>query len=348
MTTTLTWGIIGTGHIAHVFARGVAKSKTGQLVAVGSRSQASADKFGSEFNVPHRHGRYEALLADAEVDAVYICTPHPMHAEWAIKAAEAGKHILCEKPIAMNHAETLAIVEAARRHDVFLMEAFMYRCHPQTAKLIELVRNGAVGEVRVIRATFSFNGKWNPKERLFARELGGGGILDVGCYTTSMARLIAGVAVGQDFADPIEVTGAGHLGETGVDEWAVAALKFDGGIVANLACGIRVQQENHVLIFGSEGHMAVPWPWSPGREGGTTVILVAGKGEDKMQEILVETDRWLYSLEADTVATHIDQRQASPPAMTWEDSLGNMKTLDRWRDQIGLVYDMEKPNNPQA
>lgn len=345
MSDTIAWGIIGTGHIAQVFAQGLAHCETGKLIAVGSRSQVSADQFGSDFNVPHRHSSYEALLANPVVEAVYISTPHPMHAEWAIKSAQAGKHILCEKPIAMNHAEAKAIVEAARRHDVFLMEAFMYRCHPQTARIIELVRNGAVGQVRVIRATFSFDAGWNPQGRLLANDLGGGGILDVGCYCTSMARLIAGAAIGKDLAEPTVVQGAGHLGETGVDEWAVASLKFAGGIVANLACGVRVQQENQLCIFGSEGHIAVPWPWIPAREGGIGRILLYQKGKDEPEEILVESQQWLYALEADTVAAHIKQRQASPPAMTWDDTLGNMKTLDRWRGAIGLVYNLEKPEN---
>src|SRR5580698_4023165 len=134
MITKLKWGIIGTGSIARKFAHGLAGSKTGQLVAAGSRTIEAAKKFTAEFPAT-AHGSYEALLADPEVQAVYISTPHPMHAEWSIKAAEAGKHILCEKPLALNHADAMAVMEAARSNDVFLMEAFMYRCHPQTAKL---------------------------------------------------------------------------------------------------------------------------------------------------------------------------------------------------------------------
>ena len=132
----LNWGILSTGNIAKAFARGVAQSQSGQVVAVGSRRAESANSFGEAFGISRCHGSYEALLADSEVDAVYIATPHTFHAEWAIKAAEASKHILCEKPIGLNHAEAMAIVEAALEHDVFLMEAFMYRCHPQAARLI--------------------------------------------------------------------------------------------------------------------------------------------------------------------------------------------------------------------
>jgi len=343
MGEKLCWGIIGTGNIAKVFARGLAHSKTGTLVAVGSRRRESADGFAEEFDVPNRHGSYEALLADDEVQAVYVATPHPMHPEWAIKAIEAGKHVLCEKPLAISHAEAMAVVEAAERNDVFLMEAFMYRCHPQTKKLVELIRQGVIGEVRVIQATFSFHAGWNPEGRLFRNELGGGGILDVGCYCTSMARLLAGAAVGADFAEPIEVTGCGHLGETNVDEWAIASLRFPGDIVAQLATGVRVAQENVVRVFGSEGHLLVPQPWIPGREGGSTEIHVYGKGGQGAKVYGIDTDDWLYGIEADTVAEHLEKRQAAPPAMTWADTLGNMKTLDLWRQAIGLVYEAEKP-----
>ncbi|MBN1459559.1 MAG: Gfo/Idh/MocA family oxidoreductase, partial [Armatimonadetes bacterium] len=190
MPEKLAWGILATGHIASTFAKGLAHSQTGRLVAVGSRTKKSANRFGDEYNTPRRHGSYEELLADPEIEAVYIATPHPMHAEWAIKSADAGKHVLCEKPIGLNHAEAMVVVEAAREHDVFLMEAFMYRCHPQTEKLVELIRSGVIGEVRAIQATFSFNAGENWESRALAHEMGGGGILDVGCYCTSMARLL--------------------------------------------------------------------------------------------------------------------------------------------------------------
>ncbi len=339
MRKKLRWGILATGRIAGTFAKGLAESKTGELVAIGSRSVESAERFGAEYGVVRRHSSYEALLADPEVEAVYISTPHPMHAEWAIKTAEAGKHVLCEKPLSLNHAEAMAVVEAAYENDVFLMEAFMYRCHPQTAKLVELIREGAIGEVRVIQATFSFQGRYNPESRLYKHELGGGGILDVGCYCTSMARLIAGVAVGKDFDDPVEVKGTGHIGESRADEYAVAAVRFPSEIVAALAAGAAVAQENVVRVYGSEGWLLVPEPWIFGPNG--KIVLHRKGGEP--EEIVIPAEAGLYTLEADTVARYVDQRQAAPPAMTWADSLGNMKTLDVWRESIGLVYDMEKP-----
>lgn len=340
MSQALNWGVIGTGRIAHIFARGIAESKTGTLLAVGSRTQDAADKFGETWNVPHRYRSYEDLLADKDVQAVYISTPHPLHAEWAIKAADAGKHILCEKPIALNHAEAMAIVGAAQRNDVFLMEAFMYRCHPQTAKLVELLKSGVIGQVRVIQATYSFNSKYNPDGRLFNNALGGGAILDVGCYCASVARLVAGAALGQSFADPIQVVGTAHVGQTGVDEYAIASLSFPGDIIAELFTGVRVNAGGEVRIFGSEGSIVVPSPFTP-RSGEATSIFVKRDGEQETQEVFVESDAGLYALEADTVATYIDERQA--PAMTWDDTLGNMRTLDQWRAAIGVVYEAERP-----
>jgi predicted dehydrogenase/aryl-alcohol dehydrogenase-like predicted oxidoreductase len=343
MASTLRWGIVGAGRIAKTFAQGLAHSRTGRLVAVGSRDRDKAEAFAGEFGGVAAHGGYDALLADTNVEAVYIATPHPLHARWAIRAAEAGKHILCEKPLTLNWPEAMAVVEAAREHDVFLMEAFMYRCHPQTARLVDLLRQGAVGEVRVIRATFSFHAAPSPEGRLLANALGGGGILDVGGYCASMARLVAGVALGLEGpAEPVEVKGCGRLGPTGVDEWAVASLKFPGDILAQLSTGVQVHQDNTVQVFGSEGWVLVPWPWIPAREGGSTKLLVQKKGAKEPEEVRVETPEWLYAIEADTVAANLERRQAPFPAMTWADTLGNMQTLDRWREAIGLEYECEK------
>jgi predicted dehydrogenase/aryl-alcohol dehydrogenase-like predicted oxidoreductase len=338
----LAWGILGTGSIAKVFARGVAGSETGRLVAVGSRERATAERFGEEFGIPRRHASYDALLADPEVQAVYIATPHPFHAEWSIKAAEAGKHILCEKPLTINQPQTMAVIEAAQRHDVFLMEAFMYRCHPQTIRLTELIRDGAIGDVRMIFATFSYDADPNVESRIYDQSYGGGGILDVGCYPMSMARLIAGVAIGQRIAEPMEVTGCGQLGsESRVDEYAIASVRFPGGILAQLATGVHAQGENIVRIVGSTGTIVVPDPWVPSPHGGVTRIIVERHNDEARQEIVIEASKDLYAFEADTVAAHLGERRA--PEMSWDDTLGNMAALDRWRAAIGLTYDIEQP-----
>src|SRR5439155_16727764 len=341
MSRTLSWGILGTGLIAGVFARGVKQSQTGTLVAVGSRSQAAADTFGETWRIPHRYSRYEDVLADQSVQAVYLALPHPFHGEWAIKAAEAGKHVLCEKPIALDHDVAMAIVDAAQRHDNFLMEAYMYRCHPQMTKLLELIRSGVIGQVRVIQATFSFRADAHPESRLLNNTLGGGGILDVGGYCTSMARLIAGAATGHAVAEPQQLAAVGHVGEmTHVDEYTIASLLFPGDIVAQLFTGVQVNGENVVRIFGSEGSILLSSPWLP-RTGDDLSILVKTDQEPTIQRIAVDNTCDQYALEADMVAAYIDERQA--PAMTWNDTLGNMKALDRWRAALGVAYEAEKP-----
>ncbi len=340
-TGKLNWGIIGTGMIAKRFAKGVAASASGRVLAVASRTAESAAVFGEEFDVERQHVGYEALLSDPEVDAVYISTPHPMHAEWAVKAAEAGKHVLVEKPIGLNWPEAMAIVDAAQRYDVFLMEAFMYRCHPQTQKIVELVRAGVIGEVRLIQAEFSYRTDAGDDSRFFANELGGGGILDVGCYPTSLARLIAGAALGKPFAEPLELKACGQLGHTGVDLWAVASVKFAGGIVAQFTTGLKLPGGSRARIVGSDGWLEVPEPWLPGSNSSPATLFIKRDYGTTVEEVIVEAERDIYTYEADTVAEHLTARQA--PAMSWEDSLGNMQALDWWRREIGLVYEQEQP-----
>lgn len=342
MKSKLAWGILGTGRIARTFARDLSKSKTGRLVAVGSRTATAAEAFGKEFGIERRHGRYEALLADRAVEAVYISTPHPMHAEWAIRAAEAGKHVLCEKPIAMNHAEAMAVIEAARRHDVFLMEAFMYRCHPQIARLLEILRDGTIGEIRLIEATFAFIASFDPNHRIYSNALGGGGILDVGCYPISAARLLAGATSGGGFVEPIALKGVGILAPTGVDEFAAATLSFPDGVLAHVTTGVGVSLPQQLCVHGTKGRLHVVEPWLPARQGGESRIIVQTTGRAKSREIVVRTRQPLYAIEADTVAAHLERRQAPSPAMSWADTLGNMRCLDRWREEVGVVYECEK------
>ncbi|HVT87895.1 MAG TPA: aldo/keto reductase [Tepidisphaeraceae bacterium] len=337
----LNWGIIGTGAIAKTFARALAGSKKGNLLAVASRSHTTAEAFASEFKVDHAYDNYESILSDQSVDAVYISTPHPFHAEWTIRACRAKKHVLVEKPMAINHADAMAMIEAAIENDVFLMEAFMYRCHPQTMHLMKLLGEGAIGKVQMIQATFGFEAGFDPEKRLFKNALAGGGILDVGCYPASMARLIAGT-------EPIEVKGVGQLGKTGVDEAAAAVLKFPNDIVAQLSTSIRVRQDNIVRIFGSEGQILLPNPWVANRTAPDQGKIMLHRWEEHIpREIVIEATETAFTYEADIVGHSIlaGLKQAPVPAMTWTDSLGNIATLDAWRDSIGLVYDSEKPEN---
>lgn len=330
------WGVLGTGSIASRFAHHLPYSRTGTLAAVGSRRADTAAAFAERHGTARAYGSYQDLLDDDTVDAVYVATPHPQHVPWAARAAEAGKHLLCEKPLAVNGSWAETIVEAARRADVFLMEAYMYRCLPQTALLTRLIREQAVGDVRHIQASFTIDKDFDPTDRAFDEELAGGGILDVGGYPVSMARLVAGVATGGRYAEPDEVTGVGYLGTTGVDEWALATLRFPGDITAQLATGVRLTEEHRLRIYGSAGYLEVPEPWLAGNGAGTHVTL--HRVGEAARRIDVAPTR-MYAAEADTVAAHLADRQA--PHMSWEDTLGNAAVLDRWRAAIGMRYRAE-------
>ncbi len=335
----LRWGILGTGNIASRFAGQVPTSTTNEVVAVGSRSLESANAFADRWDIANRHGSYDDLLADGTVDAVYIATPHPMHVEWAIKAAEAGKHVLCEKPLAINRAWAEAMIEAAVRNDVFLMEAYMYRCLPQTKLIAQLVRDGEIGTVHQIQATHAFAAGYRPESRIFADDLAGGGILDVGGYPVSMARLIAGAAIGQPYADPAAVTAVGHVGETGADEWSVATLSFGGGVTAQVSTGVRLADQNQVRVFGSEGYLVVEDPWFGG-DGKPTHVTLHRVGEEP-RDISVEP-ALIYAAEADAVAAAVRSGQRQAPEMTWADTLGNLTVQDQWRAAIGQQYASER------
>ena len=351
----LRWGILGPGGIARSFATGLAHSRTGQLVAAGSRDVSRAQAFldanpaAAKGGAPTAHGSYDELLADPGVDAVYISTPHPQHPRWAIAAARAGKHVLIEKPVAVNRGSAMAVFEAARANDVFAMEAYMYRCHPQTAKLAELIADGAIGRVLSIQASFAFaTGSVDPSGRLFDRALAGGGILDVGGYPVSLARLVAGAALGVDgaaqpFADPSKVVGGGTLTGTGVDDFAVAVLTFADGLTATVTTGVGLS-ESSVRITGTGGIIDLAEPWLPSRDGRGAGVTLRRVRRD-VEEIAVAEPE-LYASEVDHVADHLAERQG--PAMTWADSLGNLAVMDSWRRQVGVVFDDEIPTGDFA
>lgn len=337
-TKILNWGVIGPGRIARKFAAGLAGSDTGKLYAAASRDAARAQAFLDEFGGGQAFGDYQAMLDDPQLDAVYIATPHPMHAEWAIKAARAGKHVLCEKPATLNYGEALAVVDAALESDVVFLEAFMYRCHPATAKLYELVKEGAIGQLQRIRASFGFDCGENLEGRLQANALGGGGILDIGCYPISMCRLLAGAAQGKAFDNPIELKAIGHLDETtGVDTWTSAVLKFDDDIIGECFCAVRAGADNDVTVYGTGGTIRVEQPWFSGGK-----IVVQRKGEEP-EVIDASSERHLYTFEVEAVHQLAHGGGLLNCAMSIEDTLGNMQTLDRWRAEIGLQYEMEKP-----
>ncbi|SNB84714.1 MULTISPECIES: aldo/keto reductase [unclassified Agrobacterium] len=351
MTTEqpIRWGIIGPGTIAKTFADGIAHSRTGRLEAIATRNPDKPGLAEAFAGARIIHG-YDALLSDPDIDAVYIATPHTGHAEWAIKAIRAGKNVLVEKPIALSAYDADAIFHEARKAGVFAGEAYMYRLHPQTEKLLELVKSRAVGDIRIIRSSFGFNmGSFRADHRLFANEMAGGGILDVGGYPVSMVRLIAGAVDGKPFAEPEKVAGAAHLGQSGVDEWASAVLKFSNGIVAEVSCSIMAGQDNVLRIIGSEGRIEVKDFWfAAGHKGGTGRIDIF-RG-DKVETVELPEDRWLYSFEVDAAGEAIRQgkKEFDAPGMGWGDSLGNLRVMDQWRASVGLEYSVEKATSRVA
>lgn len=340
MHKRLTWGILGTGGIARKLADAINASEKGDLLAVGSRSQEAADAFGEQYGAPRRYGSYQAVLDDPEVRAVYISLPNHMHAEWAIRCAHAGKAILCEKPFTVNAAEAGRVIAEARASDVLLMEAFQYRCHPVMERICALVSEGALGTLKLIQASFQYNlGPRYDNIRL-SHPAAGGGIMDVGCYTLALARLVAGAAVGEPFAEPVELKGCAVIGEISrVDEQAAASLLFPGDIVASLTCGTQLQSDATVRLFGTQGSLTAPALWIPPVSG--SVLLLQ---RQETEEIRVAAHSGPYTVEVDLFADCVTKglKEAPTPAMTLADSLGNMRALDRWRHEVGLVFDAER------
>lgn len=341
MTGKLNWGVITTGLIARKFATDLLQSRTGRLVAVGARQLADAEKFAQDFGGARPHGSYEALLADPEVQAVYIATPHPLHREWAIKAAEAGKHILCEKPLTLRLTDTLQIIDAAKRHGVFLMEAYMYRFHPQTLKIVELVRSGAMGDLRLIRASFNVMCNFDPEHRMFKKSLGGGSILDLGCYPITFSRHIAGAVTGKAFVEPVEFHGTGRVHPlVGTDDFATAVVRFPDDVFGELSCGSTMRNDSSAQIFGSKGWIDVPNPFTPGLLGKDEEIILHRTDGAPPERIAIKSpDVGLYAYEADAVAEAIARGDCEEPLASWADTIGTAKLLDAWLAAVGLKYD---------
>ena len=327
---TTRWGILATGRIAKTLADAVFASETGELVAVGSRTLAKADEFASNYEGLTAHGSYQDLIDDPDVDALYVATPHPQHAEWTIKALEAGKAVLCEKPMAVNHPQVMAMVQKASDTQTFLMEAFMYRTHPQTQRLIDLLRDGAIGEIRHIQASFGFHAPFNAERRLFANDLAGGGIMDVGCYPVSTARLIAG-------DEPERVSAHGRLGETQTDAFASALLHFPSGVAAHVVTGVQLGLDNSVSVFGSSGRIHIDHPWLCPTEWSFDLI----RGGER--QTVAGDAKPAYVHEVDEVDRCLSLNLTQSKTMDWRDSLANARVLDQWRDAIGLEFDQEKP-----
>jgi predicted dehydrogenase len=339
MSQKLRWGIMGTGNIARQFCAGMATSRRGILTAVGSRSSNAAEAFSKQYRVGSAHGSYDALLSDRDVDAVYISLPNSMHHEWTLKALRAGKHVLCEKPIAVNASQAQEMYDAASRAGLVLVEAFMYRSHPQTRSIRDTIAAGTIGEVKVIKTSFCYRTTRLNGNIRFDASLAGGAVMDIGCYCVSFSRLIAGEM-------PDRILAAGKLHKSGVDEWAGGTLHYPSGIVATFVCGMTVQADNSAYVCGSEGYLDIPWPWKPQRKASYTVAHSTPPRQDTAnasapqrparQEVTVEAPAELYALEADDLAATI--QDGAPPMLAAAESIQNMATLDAIRRQIGLAF----------
>ncbi|MBK1877108.1 Gfo/Idh/MocA family protein [Pelagicoccus mobilis] len=331
----LQWGIIATGRIAGAFARGLKTSNTGELAAVSSRDLKSAQGFAANHGANRAYGSHSELLADPEIDAVYIATPHPFHAALAIEAAAAGKHILCEKPLAMNMAEVTEVLAATEKHKVTLVEAYMYRCHPQTIKAVDLIRNGAIGQVGLVQANFGFHAPYNPEGRLFSKKLGGGAILDVGGYPASFACMVAD-AIGE--ASSVSVDTHGCLGtvdpQSGSDTLAICNLAFENGLAAQLSVSTQLSQQNQVRIYGSKGWIEIQTPWIVSPDGGDWQFTLQREGMDKPEIVRGSEPRGLYGIEADCFADLLTGNHSNSPCMSRSDTLRVNQILENWQKEI--------------
>ncbi|MGF1476876.1 MAG: aldo/keto reductase [Geminicoccaceae bacterium] len=342
---TTQWGIIGPGTIARNFADGLKEASSGHLRAIASRDEARRRSFGDAYEIEpaKRYADYASLLADDDVDAVYIATPHPFHAELAVKALRAGKHVLTEKPAGLTAGQVVAVTEVAKQTENFFMEAVMYRCHPQIERMADIIRDGQIGEVRHVSASFGFAAPFDPASRLYDRALAGGAVLDVGCYPISFARLVAGLATGSRYENPISVKAVGHMAASAVDDEAHALLTFSSGMIATCSVSTRRPMANEALVVGSEGSLRLKNPWVPGRNAGPSdaTIEITSGGQTELEEI--RSPKHLFAFEAEVASRAILDGLTEPPplAMDWADSIGNAETLDRWRDEIGYHFTLE-------
>lgn len=323
----LRWGVVGAGRIAKQFVAEISGSRADAIVGIASRDAVRATQLASTVPNARGYATYEALLAEQGIDAVYIATLHPQHAEFIEAAAAAGKHILCEKPITMDAASAESAFHQAATAGVQLIEAMQYRFQQQTKKIRDLVTGGAIGTPLHVDVSCAFRAEFDPADRLFDPEQGGGGILDVGCYAMSYALMVADWATGVEGVEPATFAGGGHTAPTGVDDWAVAALSFDGGFTADVRSGTRLDDPMHTVIQGSAGNIYIDNPWTPGK-GGVTPEIVLSKVGSEPETIVCEAAP-LFG--AEVAALERVVATGSYLGMTARQSIVNMRALDRWR-----------------
>jgi predicted dehydrogenase len=307
---TVPWGILSTARINEKFLAGTAQSQTTRVLAVASRDASVARQFADRQGIERAYGSYEELLDDPDLEAVYISLPNSLHLEWTRRALEAGKHVLCEKPLSRRPAEVNAAFDVADERQRLLMEAFMYRHHPQTARLVELVAEGAVGELRMIRSAFSFPLTDAPNVRLQA-QLEGGALMDVGCYCVSASRLLAG--------EPELVWGQQVIGGDGVDVVFTGSMRFAGDVVGNFDAGMVMAARSALEVVGSGGTLVLDDPWHCQRP---VIELRRPHGVERIQLPAINP----YLLEADNLSQAI--RGRARPLLGRSDAVAQARVID--------------------
>lgn len=308
---TLRWGILGTARINRSIIPLLKKSKFSQLTAIASRTLEKAQAYARDWDIPRVFGSYEDMLADKDIDVIYNPLPNSLHAEWTIRAVRAGKHVLCEKPLALSVKEVDAIREEADQAGKIVTEAFMYRHHPQTLKVKELVDGGAIGNVCLVRGAFSYKLSREGDVRLNP-ELGGGSIWDIGCYPISYARYLIG-------SEPVEGFGWQVVGPIGVDLAFVGQLLFPGQVMAQFDCSLNTAFRVFIEVVGSHGIIQVPRPYKPGRR--EKILLTRG---DRVEEITMRGPD-VYQSEVEDLSNAILHRKV--PRVSLADSRANVAAI---------------------
>lgn len=289
MSDAVSWGIISTAYINRKVIPGMHASAKADLVGVASRDGERAETYAAEWKIPRAFGSYEELLADSTIEAVYISLPNTLHYEWSVKAMEAGKHVLCEKPFSRHPADVSAAFEVADRTGRILSEAFMYRHNPQTHRVKELVDEGAIGELRLVRSAFSY-GMYDQNNIRLRTDLEGGSLMDVGCYNVSGSRLLVG--------EPEKVYGEAWFGPSGTDWVFTGTLRFPGDVLATFDCGTAMVNRDELEVIGSEGSLFLDDPW----HCNVPVIELRRNGDVERIEIEPKDS---YQLEVENVSVAI-------------------------------------------
>ncbi|MBC8099580.1 MAG: Gfo/Idh/MocA family oxidoreductase [Armatimonadetes bacterium] len=323
MADPIRWGILSTGGIARKFADALKHVEGAQLVAVGSRSQATADQFGDEYNVPRRYPNYAALAADSDIDVVYIGSPHPMHYADVMLCLEQGKAVLNEKPFTMTAAETIDLVRVARERKLFLMEAMWTRYLPYIVEARRLLAEGVLGRIQVLQADFGFSAPFDPTSRLYAPELGGGALLDVGVYVVSLASLIFG-------QQPEQVASFARFAPTGTDDLTGMLFRYADNALATLTCSVSVTTQCEAFICGEKGTLRIHPRW----HGSGNAITLTLNGQPA-QTIHAPVEHNGYQYEAEEVMRCLRAGELESPVMPLDETIGIMQTLDRVQQAWG-------------